>query len=584
MAKSKQPKKTKKTEKPDQETYQEAYQVLARKYRPKTFTDLIGQAHLVRTLSNAIENDRLAHAYILTGVRGIGKTSTARIIAKALNAKGKDGKGPPTLDPDPKDENAIAIEEGHHVDVLEMDAASRTGVGDIRELIDNVQYKPVMAKYKVYIIDEVHMLSTQAFNALLKTLEEPPEHVIFIFATTEIRKLPITVLSRCQRFDLRRVEMAELCDHLTKITKLEDGKITQEAALALARAADGSVRDGLSLLDQALVVSDKDVTLEVVQGMLGLVDKSQTYDLLDACFAGDAGKALETLEALYKNGADPLMVMQDLLDLTHWLTRLKVAPEAAKQTGSEIDLTRGNEMIANLSMAVLGRAWQLLLKAVQEVQFAPRPIAAAEMVLVRFCYMADLPTPDQVIAQHGTGAPVAQPAANQSATPNPNPKGGMYAAPTGGASGGGTQTNLAVQPQAVPESTPQALHINSFEQMLQVFHDQRKAVLLHHLEHDVHLVKFEQGRIELRLGQDAPQNLPSHLGKLLNDWTGQRWIITVSNAAGAETIAVKKQKAQAALEEKMRQEPMVAKVLEYFPEAQITNIQPRTSTDEGETQ
>jgi len=570
------------------------YQVLARKYRPKTFEDLIGQDILVRTLTNAIENDRLAHAYILTGVRGIGKTSTARIIAKCLNGKDETGNGPPTLAPNPDDDIVQAIEQGRHVDVLEMDAASRTGVGDIREIIETVQYKPAQAKYKIYIIDEVHMLSTAAFNALLKTLEEPPEHVKFIFATTEIRKVPVTVLSRCQRFDLRRVEADVLQQHIIKITDLEGGKINEDAALAIAKAADGSVRDALSLLDQALAVSQKEITFAAVEEMLGLVDKNQIYDLMDACFAGDTPKAIDVLNTLYTNGGDPLMVMQDLLDMVHWLTRLKVTPDSATKTGSETDVTRGTAMAEKLSMGMIGRAWQLLMKAIQEVQTAPRPLQAAEMILVRFCYMATLPTPQEVVNSLGSSnAPTAptNPAMPQPAAPMPAAQQAPTATPapqpanTGPATAGTTATALAVAPQPtmhhVAESAPQeieAQHIslNNFQDVIHLVEQKKEMLLLNHLKHDVHLVKFEKGLIELRMTDAAQASVPQRLGQLLKEWTDERWVVSISKEEGAKTVATQEAEAYASLENSIKETPVMQELLSSFPSAKILKITPKS--------
>ena len=368
------------------------YRVLARKYRPTDFAGLIGQEALVRTLTNAIQTGRLAHAFVLTGVRGVGKTTTARIIARALNCIGPDGTGGPTTEPCGVCDHCRAIAEDRHVDVMEMDAASRTGVNDIREIIDGVRYRPTSARFKVYIIDEVHMLSTAAFNALLKTLEEPPEHVKFIFATTEIRKIPVTVLSRCQRFDLRRVEMEVLEKHFSAIADKENAQIEASAMALICRAADGSVRDGLSLLDQAIAHGAGTVSEEQVRDMLGLADRARVFDLFDAVMKGDISSALKMMTDQYAVGADPVVIIQDMLELTHWLTRLKLAPESAASAAvSETERVKGGEMAKTLSMATLTRVWQMLLKGLGEVRTAPSPLQAAEMVLVRLAYAADLP-------------------------------------------------------------------------------------------------------------------------------------------------------------------------------------------------
>ena len=375
------------------------YRVLARTYRPATFTELVGQDAMVRTLENAIQTGRLAHAFMLTGVRGVGKTTTARIIARALNCTGHEGDGP-TAQPCGQCEACRAIAEDRHVDVLEIDAASHTGVANIRELTDGVRYAPASARYKVYIIDELHMLSTHAFNALLKTLEEPPPHVVFIFATTEVRKVPVTVLSRCQCFDLRRVEMAELVAHFGHVAEQENVAIEEGALGLVARAAEGSVRDGLSLLDQAMALGGDSIDEALVREMLGLGDQSGLYDLFDQLMAGDVAAALDTLQEAYRGGADPLAVMQDLLELVHWLTRLKLVPTLAEDaTRPESERQRGAAMAAKLSLPVLARCWQLLLKGLGEVRQAPAPLAATEMVLVRLGYLADLPSPAELVQQ-----------------------------------------------------------------------------------------------------------------------------------------------------------------------------------------
>ncbi|HEX6103773.1 MAG TPA: DNA polymerase III subunit gamma/tau, partial [Alphaproteobacteria bacterium] len=386
------------------------YRVLARKYRPARFEELIGQEAMVRTLSNAIRTGRLAHAFMLTGVRGVGKTTTARIIARALNCVGPDGTGGPTVSPCGQCQHCTGIAEDRHVDVIEMDAASRTSVEDIRELIEGVRYRPVMARYKVYIVDEVHMLSRSAFNALLKTLEEPPQHVKFIFATTEIRKVPVTVLSRCQRFDLRRVEAEVLADHFSAIAGKEGIEIEPAAAALIARAADGSVRDGLSLLDQAIALADGRVSEAQVRAMLGLADRTQAFDLFEAAMRGDAPAALASFAALYAAGADPALVLQDLLELTHWVTRVKLAPSAAADpTVPEAERVRGQALAERLSMPVLARAWQMLLKGLTETQTAPHPGQSAEMVLVRLAYAADLPSPADLVRKAAAGPASAAP-------------------------------------------------------------------------------------------------------------------------------------------------------------------------------
>lgn len=451
-----------------------SYQVFARKYRPSTFAELVGQDAMVQTLTNAIRADRLAQAYILTGVRGIGKTSTARIIARALNCIGPDGEGGPTAEPCGVCENCLAIAEDRHVDVLEMDAASRTGVDDIREVIDGVRYRPTTARFKIYIIDEVHMLSRHAFNALLKTLEEPPEHVKFVFATTEIRKVPITVLSRCQRFDLRRVDVEALKAHFADIAEKEGAKITDAALHLIARAADGSVRDGLSLLDQAVSHTDQtsggEIGEDEVRSMLGLADRSQSFMLLEAVMAGDVAPALDLLDQLYKEGADPLAILEDLLEITHWLTRIKVVADAADAPEvPEIERVRGKDLEGRLSMAALARAWQMLLKGLQEVRLAPSPIQAAEMILVRLAHAAELPTPEEAIksmgkegdkgtdkvADTGTDKGTANAAAASSPETPPPPSAGTP--PEARMTGTDDVAPPVPLPEAPPETTPETV-------------------------------------------------------------------------------------------------------------------------------
>jgi len=561
------------------------YRVLARKYRPSRLDGLVGQEALVRTLTNAIRSGRLAHAFILTGVRGIGKTTTARIIARALNCIGPDGTGGPTPSPCGVCEHCVAIAEDRHVDVIEMDAASRTGVDEIRELIDGVRYRPINARHKVYIIDEVHMLSRNAFNALLKTLEEPPEHVRFVFATTEIRKVPVTVLSRCQRFDLRRVDAATLAEHLAGIVAEEGVFVSPPALQMIARAADGSVRDGLSLLDQAIAHGAGEVGEDAVRDMLGLADRTVSFDLLDAVMRGDAPAALDVFAGQHRAGADPAMVIEDLLELVHWLTRLRVTPGTADTLGvPEAERVRGKDMAARLPMAELARAWQMLLKGLGEVRTGPLPAQAAEMVLVRLAYAAGLPTPAEAVKvladAPAAGGPAAGPAATVPQTPRqtgPSLAGGPPVS-DGRAPGpllddGG--------PVAVRTDTEAGAAIDSiadprrFEDVVDLAEAQGELILRAHLVSDVHLVHFEPGRIEIRLGEHADRELPGRIARLLNAHSSRRWMVTVSNEPGVATLQQSAEAAEAERRAAAVRHPLVQAVMEAFPGAEIEDIRQR---------
>ena len=594
------------------------YRVLARKYRPQTFAEMIGQEALVRTLRNAIASGRLAHAFMLTGVRGVGKTTTARILARALNCIGPDGQGGPTVSPCGVCEACRGIAEDRHPDVLEMDAASRTGVSDIRELIEGVRYRPVSARYKIYIIDEVHMLSTAAFNALLKTLEEPPSDVKFIFATTEIRKVPVTVLSRCQRFDLRRVELDVLSGHFAAIAQKEGIGIEDGALRLVARAADGSVRDGLSILDQAIALAGTDseggpgeatVTEESVKGMLGLADRDQALDLFDAVMRGDPAAALDRLAGLHGVGADPVVIIQDLLELTHFLTRLKVAPEAVAASGlSDAELARGREISSRLGIAALARAWQGLLKGLQEVQTAPQPLQAAEMVLIRLAHMAELPPPAELIRQArdggggggGGGGGMAQPApptpppARPSAPPQASaPADAVGSSPGGigddmppwvtesdgsssaGSGGGGPQALRQPAPQPAVQAEPAPAPLpdpRSFAEVVALFRDNREVLLQTELEMKVQLVHFEPGRIEFHPGPGARQDLANQIGRYLSEWTGRRWVVSVSREPGQPTLAEQRHAAENERRDRASRHPLVLAVQDHFPGAAIADV------------
>jgi len=564
----------------------QAYRVLARKYRPADFETLIGQEAMVKTLSNAIDSGRLAHAFIMTGVRGVGKTTTARIIAKALNCTAHDG---PTINPCGVCENCKSIAASRHVDVLEMDAASRTGVDDIREIIESVRYAPISARFKIYIIDEVHMLSKNAFNALLKTLEEPPEHVKFIFATTEIRKLPVTVLSRCQRFDLKRVESDVLVKHLAKITETEGCKAEDGALKLIARAAEGSVRDSLSLLDQAIAHGAGDVSEDQAREMLGLADRAQVLDLFELLMKGEIADALSTLRNQYNGGADPQVVLNDLLEVAHWLTRLKVTPDTGTDAlVSEAEKTQGSAMAEALSMPHLTRAWQMLLKGLGEVKTAPSPIAAAEMVLVRLAYAANMPAPADLVkkltsqpAGAAAGAPGAVPATGGSAT-------AIASGQVQAASGSGTTTAqrsaqvVALHPAEAGGADGHAPHAMpiSFEKLVTLFESQKEAQLAVLLKDYVRVVSFKPGAMELNITRQTPPDFLMRVKGCLKLWTGNDWTIALASEGGAETV----RSVEVARDKKRRdealEEPIVKSLLASFPGAKLLAV--RDSRDEGE--
>jgi len=558
------------------ETVQAApYRVLARKYRPTDFSTLIGQEALVRTLTNAIQSGRLAHAFVLTGVRGVGKTTTARIIARALNCVGPDGQGGPTIDPCGVCEHCRAIAEDRHVDILEMDAASRTGVNDIREIIDGVRYRPTSARFKVYIIDEVHMLSTQAFNALLKTLEEPPEHVKFVFATTEIRKIPITVLSRCQRFDLRRVETATLAAHFAAIAQKEGAEIEEAALKLIARAADGSVRDGLSLLDQAISHGAGLVGEAQVRDMLGLADRVRVFDLFERVMKGDIAPALDLLAEQYALGADPAVVLQDMLELTHWLTRLKLSPDADSSNAAEAERVRGGDMAKALGMAHLARAWQMLLKGLQETRAAPNPLQAAEMALVRLAYVTDLPTPAEAIEQLRTQPPPRGGGGGGGGIPAGGGQAAASVATQAIAPSGGGGASAALKMAPAPAADPVALPPMpaSFAEVAALFSEKREGILAVALRSQVSPVRFEPGRIELRPHANAPHDLPARVMRLLGEWTGRRWTVTVNTTDPAEpTLGEQEAMAETRRREDAASHPLIKAVLSAFPGAVIEAV------------
>ena len=543
-----------------------AYRVLARKYRPETFADLVGQEAMVRTLKNAFAASRIAHAFIMTGIRGTGKTTTARIIAKGLNCVGPDGKGGPTTEPCGRCEPCRAIAEGRHVDVLEMDAASRTGVGDIREIIDSVHYRAASARYKIYIIDEVHMLSTSAFNALLKTLEEPPAHVKFIFATTEIRKVPVTVLSRCQRFDLKRIEPEVMLTLLRKIATSENARITDAALALITRAAEGSARDATSLLDQAISNGAGETSEDQVRAMLGLADRGRVLDLFDMILRGAAPQALAELAAQYADGADPLSVLRDLAEITHWISVIKITPEAAEDpTVPPDERTRGLDMSARLPMRVLSRMWQMLIKALEEVPLAPNAMMAAEMAVIRLTHVADLPDPETLLRRLQS-QPQPGAAASAGGAPALAPRTPMARSPARGPVLQGGQA-----PAIALAAAPQSL-IATFDQVVSLIREKRDAKLLIEVETHLRLVRMSPGRIEFEPAPGAASDLAQRLSQRLQGWTGARWGISVVATGGAATIAERRDKDKTTAEAEAYENPLVQAVLAAFPGARITEI------------
>jgi DNA polymerase-3 subunit gamma/tau len=549
---------------------QTAYRVLARKYRPANFDALIGQDALVRTLKNAIASNRIAHAFMLTGVRGVGKTTTARIIAKALNYTGPDGTAGPTAES--TDDCAVcqSIAEGRHPDVIEMDAASQSKVENIRELLDGVRYAPVSARYKIYIIDEVHMLSNSAFNALLKTLEEPPPHVKFIFATTEIRKVPVTVLSRCQRFDLRRVEIPVLEKHYASICGQENVPCEEAAIAMIARAADGSVRDGLSLLDQAMALGAAEgVTADLVQNMLGLADRGRVLDLLEHSLKGEVPEALDVLGDLHRLGADAGVIINDLLDLTHLMTRLRVAPKTKDLPAglSPDGMDRAADLAGKLSMPSLGRAWQILLKGLGEVNTAPNPQAAAEMVLIRLMYAADLPDPADLLKKlKDQSGSVHAGAGAQGASGARSPEPVALRAVSGGAPMVASTPVSMPMPVSEPASNVAVANLHDVVTLLE---QQREIILASHVYQFAHLVKFQEGHIELRVEPDAHPKLAQEVGRILSTLTAQRWMVSVSGAQGAPTLSQQEKTIYEARLVEARKHPVVAEVLQLFPGAKL---------------
>jgi DNA polymerase III subunit gamma/tau len=567
------------------------YRVLARKYRPSSFDDLIGQEAVVRTVSNAFETGRIPQAWILTGVRGVGKTTTARILARALNYELPDGsvKGPTIHMPVPG-VHCQAIMESRHMDVLEMDAASHTGVDDVRQINDSVRYAPASSRYKVYIIDEVHMLSTAAFNAFLKTLEEPPEHAKFVFATTEIRKVPVTVLSRCQRFDLRRVDADVLMAHLAGIAARENVEAEPEALGIIARAAEGSVRDSLSLFDQAIAHAAGTVRADAIRQMLGLADRTRVIDLFDSLARGDIAAAFKEFREQYDTGADPIVVLSDLAEFVNFVTRVKIVPSTADNLAfGETERRRARDFASKLSMRVLSRMFQMLLKGITEAQTAMRPAVAAEMVLVRIAYVADMPTPDEAIRmleQNGGASPVvagnamprgAQGSVNSSSGSSSPSVSSMPASPARAASGPRASAEASARPQMIaPTSAAQpaaaALRIASFPELVALAGEKRDLLTKSALEADVRLVRIEDGRLEVSLERSAARTLINDLSRKLEQWTGRRWTVIVSNEAGQPTLRSQNELQKNERERAAESDPRVKEVLARFPGAKVVEV------------
>ena len=550
---------------PMTDTAKPAYRVLARKYRPDTFSELIGQDALVRTLGNALSLGRLAHAFVLTGVRGIGKTSTARLLAKGLNCIGADGNGDATLEPCGQCEPCKSIAAGRHVDVLEIDAASHTGVDDAREIIEGVGYRPVSARYKIYIIDEVHMMSKSAFNALLKTLEEPPDAVKFIFATTEIRKVPVTILSRCQRYDLRRVPAAMLAEHLGMICQRESIAADEDALAAIARAAEGSVRDALSLLDQAAAMTADKLTNDMVADMLGRPGRRESQTVLTAALAGDASSALAAFHAAYSRGAEPEMLVTDLLDLIH------LASMQAAGGSDDALIESEREMIAGLAgsgIARLGRAWQLLLKGHGELGKAPNPAAACEMLIIRLAHTAHMPTPGELMQK----LPKTSPSPATSASPAP-------AAPASSAP-------ISSAPAAPVEAAAIETSVNmpnSLGEIVALAETNGEMLLAARIRNHVKLVSLKPGNLQIGLVGAAPDQLAGDIARYLSQWTGQRWLVSLSESGGAQTLAEEQRDADDKLRDTIASEPLVAQILDIFPGASIDEIKNPKTTDAAVT-
>jgi len=538
------------------------YVVLARKYRPQNFEDLLGQDALVQTLTNAIKNNRLHHAYILTGIRGVGKTTTARLIAKALNCTGLDGKGGPTIHPCGACENCKAIAAGRHIDVLELDAASRTGVDDMREILDGVRYKPTNARYKIYIIDEVHMLSKSAFNALLKTLEEPPAHVKFIFATTEIRKVPVTVLSRCQRFDLQRLSIEDLLKLFHKIVDAEKLKADEEALHMIAKAADGSARDGLSLLDQAISLGAGVIKADIVKEMIGLADATQTFELFENLVSGETKQVIITMQEQYKNGADPVSLLKDLISLTHLIAKVKLVPSFINDNSvSEAERDFCNKVKDKITIAVLSKIWQMMIKGLSELQLAPIQIDALEMILIRVAYSASLPTPYELLNDVKKNSDLRV-IPQIPSTPQP------------------ILTPSIVQTE--PEKKADSVTFSSIEELVKFLEDKKYPLLVYSLKHDVSVQNFSDGQIKMTISESLHPEFIQNFIKILRESTGKNWDVEILKGALGETLADKENAALAERQRDVMEYPLVRAIMAEFKGAKIESLTRRQQEEEGD--
>lgn len=531
------------------------YVALARKYRPQTFEDLLGQDALVQTLTNAIQNNRLHHAYILTGIRGVGKTTTARLIARAINCTGTDGKGGPTIHPCGECENCKAIAADRHIDVIELDAASKTGVDDMREILDGVRYKPTLARYKVYIIDEVHMLSKSAFNALLKTLEEPPAHVMFIFATTEIRKVPVTILSRCQRFDLQRINIETLVKLFHKVLTAEKIEADDEALNMVARAADGSARDGLSMLDQAIVLGNGKITAATVKNMLGLADRQQTFALYEKLLEGNVAGVLQILQQLYTDGATPMLIIQDLVDITHLLAKVKIVPDFINDASlGETD----REMCKKLNsspIAILSKVWQMLIKGISELQYANVQIDALEMILIRIAYSANMPTPAELLKELKKKSRLTNNTAERKVNLT-------------------TSTTLAADDAHITSDLTEheGFELASTDDLVKLLNAKRQMLLLYAVKNDMSFKEFTEGRMRIALSEKADKDLIANLRKFLAKETGVSWVIDIDYEPLGETLAFKETKELERDKKNISEYPLVKAILSEFNGAKIETV------------